>query len=52
MDRNDAAHDRKQDDGRNPSEQFLEAVQGRVSRAPFFLFCLAIVLVWLASAPL
>ncbi len=52
MDRNDAAHDRKQDDGRNPFEKFVEAVQKRVSRAPFFLFCLAVVLIWLVSAPL
>ena len=52
MDGNDAAQDRKQDDGRNPFEKFVEAVQGRVSRAPFFLICLAIVLVWLVSAPL
>jgi low affinity Fe/Cu permease len=52
MDRNDAAEDRKQDDGRNRFEVFVEAVQGRVSRAPFFLLCLAVVLVWLVSAPL
>ncbi len=52
MDGNDAADDRKQGDGRNAFEKFVEAVQGRVSRAPFFLFCLAIVLVWLVSAPL
>jgi low affinity Fe/Cu permease len=30
----------------------VEAVHSRVSRAPFFLVCLAIVLVWLASVPL
>ena len=52
MDRKDAAADRKRDDGRNAFEKFVEAVQGRVSRAPFFLLCLAVVLVWLVSAPL
>ena len=52
MDRKDAAEDRKQDDGRNAFEKFVEAVNQRVSRAPFFGLCLAIVLVWLVSAPL
>src|SRR6187200_592271 len=52
MDRNDAARDRKQDDGRNAFEKFVEAVHQRVSRAPFFGLCLAIVVVWLVSAPL
>ena len=52
MDRNDAAHDRKEQDGRNPFEKFVEAVNQRVSRAPFFGLCLAIVVVWLVSAPL
>ena len=51
MDRNDAAQDREKDDGRNAFEKFVEAVQGKVSQAPFFLVCLAIVLVWLVSAP-
>jgi low affinity Fe/Cu permease len=52
MNRNDAAQDRKQQDGRSLFEKFVEAVQSRVSRAPFFLVCLGIVLVWLVSAPL
>ena len=52
MDRQDAAEDRKQDEGRNRFERFVEAVQDRVSRAPFFLVCLAIVIIWGASAPL
>jgi low affinity Fe/Cu permease len=52
MDRNDAASDRKQDDGRNSFEKFVEAVYQRVSQAPFFLVCLAIVIVWGVSAPL
>jgi low affinity Fe/Cu permease len=52
MDRNDAAQDRKQEDGRNAFEKFVEAVNQRVSRAPFFILCLAIVVAWLVSAPL
>ena len=52
MDRNDAAQDRKQDEGRTVFERFVESVHGRVSQAPFFLVCLAIVVVWAASAPL
>jgi len=52
MDSNDAAQDRDRDDGRNGFEKFVEAVHRRVSRAPFFLVCLAIVIIWAASAPL
>ena len=52
MDRKDAAKDRKQDEGRTVFERFVESVQSRVSQAPFFLVCLAIVIVWGASAPL
>ena len=52
MDRRDAAEDRKQDDGRNRFEKFVESIQRRVSRAPFFLVCLAIVIIWGVSAPL
>jgi len=52
MDREDAAQDRKQDDGRSVFERFVEAVHSRVSQAPFFLVCLGIVIVWGLSAPL
>ena len=52
MDRQDAAEDRKQDDGRNAFERFVEAVHSRVSQAPFFVVCLGVVVVWGASAPL
>ena len=52
MDREDAAQDRKQDDGRSVFEKFVEAVHSRVSQAPFFLVCLGIVIVWGLSAPL
>ena len=37
MDTRDAAADRKKEDGRGPFEKFVEAVNGRVSRAPFFI---------------
>ena len=51
MDRADAAQSRKQADGRNPFEKFVEAVNQRVSRAPFFLVILAALLVWAVSKP-
>jgi low affinity Fe/Cu permease len=52
MHRQDAAEDRKQEDGRSAFEKFVEAVYRRVSQAPFFLVCLAIVILWAASVPL
>ncbi len=51
MARTDAANSRRQSDGRNPFERFVEAAYQRVSDAPFFFVCLAIVLVWLVSVP-
>ena len=51
MARTDAANSRRQPDGRNPFERFVEAAYQRVSDAPFFFVCLAIVLVWLVSVP-
>ena len=52
MNRQDAAQDRKKDDGRGAFEKFVEAVNQRVSRAPFFVVILAILLMWAASKPL
>lgn len=52
MDRTDAAHDRKKDDGRGPFEKFVEAVYHQVSRAPFFVVILAGLLAWAVSYPL
>jgi low affinity Fe/Cu permease len=52
MNRQGAAEDRKQEDGRSAFEKFVEAVYSRVSQAPFFLVCLAIVILWAASVPL
>ena len=51
MNRQDAAQDRKKDDGRGAFEKFVEAVNQRVSRAPFFVVILAILLLWAASKP-
>lgn len=52
MERNEAAESRRRGDGRGPFARFVEAVQGQVTRAPFFLVCLAIVVAWAASYPL
>lgn len=49
--RSNAAEDRSKKDGRNPFDRFVEAIYERVSRAPFFIVCLGIVVVWAASAP-
>ncbi|HEU4812050.1 MAG TPA: low affinity iron permease family protein [Nocardioides sp.] len=51
MERRDAAEDRHRDDGRGPFEKFVEAVNQIVSRAPFFLVCVGIVVVWFVSFP-
>ena len=37
---------------RPPFDRFVEATYQRVSRPPFFLFCVAIVVGWLVSLPL
>ncbi len=50
--RSDAAESREKADGRGPFERFVEAVHDRVSRAPFFLLCAALVVAWAASFPL
>jgi hypothetical protein len=52
VEHNEARDSRKHGDERGPFERFVEAVQQQVSRAPFFLVCLAIVVVWAASYPL
>jgi len=52
MEHNDAAETRDQADGPNPFERFVDAVNDRVSRAPFFAVILAAVLLWLVSYPL
>jgi low affinity Fe/Cu permease len=37
---------------RSPFERFVEAAYQRVSRPPFFIACVAIVVAWLVSLPL
>jgi low affinity Fe/Cu permease len=49
--RSNAAESREQGDGRSPFDRFVEATYERVSRAPFFFLCLAIVVVWGVSVP-
>jgi low affinity Fe/Cu permease len=52
VEHNEARESRERGDGRGVFERFVEAVQGQVSRAPFFLVCVAIVIAWAASYPL
>lgn len=52
MERSEAADDRPKEDGRGPFEKFVEGANQVVSRAPFFLVILAIVVVWAFSYPL
>ncbi len=50
--RSDAAHDRHESDGRNPFEKFVETVNQRVSRAPFFFMVVGAIVLWAVSYPL
>jgi low affinity Fe/Cu permease len=52
MDRTEAAESRKKDDGRDPFEKFVEAANQLVSRGPFFLVMVAVLVLWAASYPL
>jgi len=52
MDRTEAAEDRKKDDGRDPFERFVEAANQLVSRGPFFLVIVAVLVLWAVSYPL
>ena len=49
--RSEAARSRNEADGRTTFEKFVEAVNQRVSRAPFFVVILAAVVLWAASYP-
>lgn len=49
--RSDAAESRAKQDNRTLFEKFVEATYERVSRAPFFMFCMGIVVVWAISYP-
>jgi low affinity Fe/Cu permease len=46
------ADDRKKEDGRDPFEKFVEAVNQLVSRGPFFVIVLAALLLWAVSYPI
>lgn len=47
--RSDAARSRSTHPGRNPFERFVETVNQRVSRAPFFFVITLAVVLWAAS---
>ena len=47
-----AASARKGGDQRSRFDRFVEGAYLRVSRAPFFVFCVGLTLVWLVSVPL
>ena len=50
--RTDAAQTRENNDGLNPFERFVEMSTKLISRAPFFAFCVAVVVLWAVSYPL
>ncbi len=52
MEHNEAAESRKKGGGLSPFERFVEVVQKQVSRAPFFIVCFTVVVLWAASYPL
>ena len=52
MDRTEAAEDRKKQDGRDPFEKFVEAANQIVSRGPFFMVIVAVLVLWAVSYPL
>lgn len=52
MERNDAAADRRSNTGPGPFEQFVDAINLRVSRAPFFGVILVALFLWALSKPL
>jgi low affinity Fe/Cu permease len=52
MDHNDASESRERADRPNPFERFVDAVNDRVSRAPFFGIILVALVLWAVSYPL
>lgn len=50
--RTEAAHSRESHEGLNPFERFVGVSTRLISRAPFFAFCVAVVVVWAVSFPL
>lgn len=52
MERSEAAKTRRQGDRRSLFDRFVEMAYRWVSRAPFFILCVCIIVVWLVSLPL
>lgn len=52
MEQTSAAESREKSGGLNAFEAFVELSTGLISRAPFFAFCVVVVIVWGASFPL
>jgi low affinity Fe/Cu permease len=52
VERSEAAKTRRQGDRRSLFDLFVETAYGWVSRAPFFILCVCIIVAWLVSLPL
>ncbi len=52
MERSEAADTRERGEQMSLFERFVEVTHHRVSRAPFYAMCVALVVVWFASFPL
>ncbi|WP_374454385.1 low affinity iron permease family protein [Nocardioides sp.] len=52
MEHNDASESRERAEDRGPFERFVDAVNERVSRAPFFAVILVALVAWAVSYPL
>jgi low affinity Fe/Cu permease len=50
--RSEAANTRRQGDHRSLFDRFVQSAYHQVSRAPFFVLCVCIVVAWLVSLPL
>jgi low affinity Fe/Cu permease len=52
VERSEAAKTRRQGDRRSLFDRFVETAYGWVSRAPFFILCVCIIVAWLVSLSL
>ncbi len=52
MEHTSAAESREKSDGLDPFEKFVELSTKLISRAPFFAFCMVVVILWAVSFPL
>ena len=52
MEHTSAAESREKSDGLDPFEKLVEMSTRLISRAPFFAFCVLVVVLWAASFPL